>query len=405
MRESRLPARVERRRIDGLRPGARNARVRDKADDAKIEASLREFGWTRPLLISPDGEIVAGERVWRVARAMGFAEVPVVELDWLTSAQIEAYRIADNRLAEDGRWDEKTLTEILADLAGDGFDLPVTGFDAREIDRLLASLAPPAEPPPAEPAVEPLTRLGDLWLLGEHRLLCGDSTKAETFATLLARERPHAIVSDAAALETADAVFTDPPYGMSYKGRTHGGIAGDDARGGELVALIAAALGHAKIHAREDAAFYVCLTWRTYGEFLAALAGLGLAPDACLVWDKEWIGPGTLHYRPRHEFVFYRAGKTWRGGKGESDVWQLRRDAAADYVHPTQKPLGLVERALRNSTAKGDVVLDVFGGSGSTLLAAERLGRRARLIELDPRWCDAIVGRWETETGRKAERI
>ncbi len=391
--------------MDELRPGARNARVHEKADDAKIEASLREFGWTRPLLVTAAGEIVAGERVWRVAKAIGFVEAPVVTIDWLTPAQIEAYRIADNRLALDGRWDEQTLAEILRDLGKLGLDVPVVGFDTREIERLLTSLDPElvadtiAEPPPV-----PTTRPGDLWWLGEHRLLCGDSTAPATFERLMARERAHAVLSDVAALETADLVFTDPPYGMSYKGRTHGGIEGDDARGSELITLIGKALANAKAFARDDAAFYVCLTWRTYGEFLAAVSGIGLAPDACLVWDKEWVGPGTLHYRPQHEFVFYRAGRTWRGGRGESDVWTIRRDKAGDYVHPTQKPLGLVERAVRNSTAKGEIVLDVFGGSGSTLMAAERLGRRARLVELDPRWCDAIVGRWEQATGSKAER-
>lgn len=391
--------------MDELRPGSRNARVHEKADDAKIEASLREFGWTRPLLVTAAGEIVAGERVWRVATALGFVEAPVVTIDWLTPAQVEAYRVADNRLALDGRWDEQTLAEILRDLGKVGLDVPVVGFDTREIERLLASLEPEAHADTfVEPPSVPTTRLGDLWRLGEHRLLCGDSTAAATFERLMARERAHAVLSDVAALETADLVFTDPPYGMSYRGRTHGGIEGDDARGGELIELISKALANAKTYARDDAAFYVCLTWRTYGEFLSAVSGLGLAPDACLVWDKEWVGPGTLHYRPQHEFVFYRAGRTWRGGRGESDVWNIRRDNAGDYVHPTQKPLGLVERAVRNSTRKGELVLDVFGGSGSTLMAAERLGRRARLVELDPRWCDAIVGRWEQATGLKAER-
>ena len=404
MRESiRMPPQAELRRIEELRPPLRSAWVNDKAGDAKIEASLRSFGWTRPLLVSGDGEIVAGARVWRVAKAMGLATAPVVSVDWLTPAQIEAYRLADNRLAQDGRWDDKALAEILRDLSAASFDLPVVGFDTREIERLLASLSPEAAPEgEATPPPVPTTQPGDLWTLGAHRLLCGDATRPETFVRLMGRERADAFVAD--TVEFADLVFTDPPYGMSYKGRTHGGIAGDDARGAALVELIEKALANAKAFAREDAAFYVCLTWRTYDAFLAALRRQGLEPDACVVWDKEWIGPGTLHYRPQHEFVFYRAGRTWRGGKGESDVWKLRRDNAADYVHPTQKPLALVERALRNSSRKGDAVLDVFGGSGSTLIAAERLGRRARLVELDPRWCDAIVGRWEQVTGRKAER-
>ncbi len=220
------------------------------------------------------------------------------------------------------------------------------------------------------------------------------------------------------ARRAADLVVTDPPYGMSFgagkeagstpKGalvKAHGMILGDDAHGDALVALVSGAIGRAREWSKPAAAVYVCLTWRTYSEFWAALAACGLKVASCIVWDKGSIGLGHQHYRPQHEFVFYCHGEAWYGGKAEGDVWTLSRGHTGDYVHPTQKPVGLLERAIRNSSRAGDLVLDVFGGSGSTLIACERLGRVARLVELDPKYCDAIVRRWEKYTGREAARL
>jgi DNA modification methylase len=233
-----------------------------------------------------------------------------------------------------------------------------------------------------------------LWRLGEHRLICGDSTDSATIAHLLDRDR-------------ARLVATDPPYGMSYDGGQAGKfdvILGDDARGEALVDLVAGALTAARPHTRKGAAWYVCLTWRTYSEFARAMARAELPINACIVWDKGSPGLGYQHYRPQHEFVLYSAGDRWHGEHAERDVWSFTRGNTGEYVHPTQKPVALLERMVRNSSRTGDVVLDLFGGSGSTLIACERLDRRARLVELDPRYCDAIVRRWEKITGKTAER-
>lgn len=213
----------------------------------------------------------------------------------------------------------------------------------------------------------------------------------------------------------ADLVFTDPPYGMSFGGgraagsspkgarvKAHGMIMNDDKRGDELIALVRDAVGCAVTAAKETAPVYVCFSWRTYAEFEAAMVDVGLDISACIVWDKKSIGLGNAHYRPQHEFIFYCGRGQWFGDKSQSDVWSMGREATGAYVHPTQKPVRLIEKALRNSSRKGDVVLDVFGGSGSTLIACERRGRAARLVELDPRYVDVIVRRWQEFTGQTA---
>lgn len=181
-------------------------------------------------------------------------------------------------------------------------------------------------------------------------------------------------------------------------------IMNDDAQGEALIALVQGALQRAVENARAGSAVYVCLTWRTDVEFKTAIRAAGLDIAACIVWDKGHIGLGQQHYRPQHEFIFYCRGERWYGTRAESDVWDIPRDAGKDYVHPTQKPVALIERAIENSSRRGDVVLDVFGGSGSTLIACERTQRIARLVELDPRYCDVIVERWQKITGRKAVR-
>lgn len=388
-------------------PSPRNPRRHPAAQVQRIADAMRSWGWTAPVLIAADGEIIAGEARWKAAGLLKLAMVPVVVLPHLDERGRDAVRLADNRLAMAASWDEELLARVLRDLETLEVAAVDLGFDEAELAALMADPpAPPAGPEVDQaeaPSVEPTARLGDVWGLGRHRLVCGDATDPATFARLFAEGRPAALVTGMEP--AADLVWTDPPYGMSYKGRTHGGIIGDDARGGDLVQLVTGAVGNAVRHARPGAAVYVCLTWRTYREFAEALEAAGIQPAACIVWDKGWIGPGTLHYRPRHEWILYGRGKRWYGGRGEGDVWTVKRDFAGDYVHPTQKPVALVERALANSSIAGDVVLDVFGGSGSTMIACERLGRQARLVELDPRYCDAIIRRWETFTGSRATRL
>lgn len=187
--------------------------------------------------------------------------------------------------------------------------------------------------------------------------------------------------------------------------KAHGPILGDDKTGDDLIALVEESLATALIVSKSGSATYVCLPWRTYSEFEKALENCGLKVSACIVWDKKSIGLGNSNYRPQHEFIFYCKGGAWYGDKSQSDVWYMSRGATSKYVHPTQKPVELIERALNNSSKGGDVVLDLFGGSGSTLIAAEKIGRKACLMELDPKYCDVIVKRWEEFTGKTAQLV
>ncbi len=388
--------------IAELQPWDKNPRKNDGAV-AKVADSIRRFGFGAPILARRNGEVIAGHTRLKAALKLGLDRVPVRYLD-LDPADARLLALADNKLAEIAEWDEALLAELLKDL--DPADSAIAGFGAKEVAELLAEIAEPEtfngdlDDAPALPA-EPTAKPGDLWILGRHRILCGDSTNPADVERLLAGKRP--------AL-----VFTDPPYGMSYGGgraagstpkgarvKAHGEIVGDDKKGEDLVRLVRDALAIAAKAKTPDAAVYVCLTWRTYTEFERALAEAGIVVKACIVWDKRSIGLGYADYRPQHEFIFY-CGGSWQGGKDESDVWQASRGNTSEYVHPTQKPVELIERAIGNSSHKGDAVLDLFGGSGSTLIACEKTGRAAYLLEIDPRYCDVIRLRWEQATGKTA---
>jgi DNA modification methylase len=415
---------VSRLRLD---PG--NPRLHPPSQIRQIAASIQEFGFTNPVLVDSSGTIIAGEARLAAAQHLRHTTLPVIVLGHLSATQRKAYRVADNRLPEGASWDERMLAEVLAELQTADFDLLTTGFSDDELSALFAGLSPPD--PPAEedndhvpplPAT-PCTRLGDVWIMGPHRLICGDSTKSATLARLMDSgadvvftDPPYGMAYDGGrSRRKAALIFTDPPYGMSFgKGKdagssapgatvkAHGMIMGDDAQGDDLVDLVGEALKRGAEFAKPGAAAYVCFTWRTYGEFARAVLAAGLSITGCIVWDKGSIGLGFQHYRPRHEFIFYCRGARWYGGRTEADVWSFSRGATADYVHPTQKPVELVCRALANSSLPGDVVLDLFGGSGSTLIACEKLGRSARLVELDPKYCDVIVRRWQAFSTRTA---
>ena len=393
------------KKVDSLIPYVKNSRTHSDAQVAQIAASIKEFGWTNPILVDGDNGIIAGHGRLLAARKLGFKEVPTIELKDLTETQKKAYIIADNRLALNAGWDNEMLTIELNDLLADGFALEVLGFDPKELNALLEpEVVQGLTDEDAVPDVpeEPKTKLGDIYQLGNHRLMCGDSTSIDAVDKLMGGQR-------------ADMVFTDPPYGMSYGGgraagstikgalvKAHGMILGDDKTGNDLIALIRDALLSAKMVSKSGASFYICFPWRTYSEFEAAMEECGLTASACIVWDKKSIGLGNANYRPQHEFIFYCKGGVWYGDKAQSDVWSLSRGATGKYVHPTQKPVELIELALKNSSKGGDTVVDVFGGSGSTLIACEKLNRYAKLMELDPKYCDVIVKRWEDFTGKKA---
>jgi len=391
--------------LETLIPYARNSRTHSDAQVAQIAASIREFGFTNPILIDAEGGIIAGHGRTMAARKLGLDEVPCIRLKNLTDAQKKAYIIADNKLALNAGWDDEMLKVELTELKDLDFDLSLIGFDADELANLLEpeqvdGLTDEDDVPEAPET--PVTVEGDVWILGNHRLMCGDSTSIDAVEKLMDGQK-------------ADLIFTDPPYGMSYGGgraagstkkgalvKAHGMIIGDDLRGKNLIQMIAEALSSAKACAKDGSAFYVCFPWRTYSEFESAMEGVGLDASACIVWDKKSIGLGNSNYRPQHEFIFYVKGGSWYGDKSQSDVWYLSRGATGKYVHPTQKPVELIEKALLNSSKSGDVVHDCFGGSGSTLIAAEKNARYARLMELDPKYCDVIVKRWQEFTGKQA---
>lgn len=389
--------------VSDLVPFAKNSRTHDDAQVAQIAASIREFGFTNPVLIDEVNGIIAGHGRVMAARKLKLTEVPCIRLSHLSESQKRAYIIADNKLALNAGWDNAMLKLELADLKALDFDLDLTGFNTDEIDVLLAEsgtegLTDPDDTP--EPPIEPVTRLGDVWVCGPHRVMCGDSTSVTDF--------------DKLCVEKADLIFTDPPYGMSYGGgraagstskgalvKAHGMILNDDLTGNDLITLVQNAITTSALKCKEGAGLYACFTWRTYAEFEQALLKAGYKVKACIVWDKKSIGLGNSHYRPQHEFIFYCGGQ-WHSDKSQADVWQLSRGNTAKYVHPTQKPVELIEKALFNSSKKGDVIIDCFGGSGSTLVACEKNARTARLMELDPKYVDVIVKRWENFTGKKA---
>lgn len=389
-----------------LIPYAKNSRTHSEIQVSQIAASIKEWGFTNPIIIDEDNGIIAGHGRLLAAQKLGLADVPCVQVMGWSAAQKKAYIIADNKLALNAGWDEDMLKLELEDLQGMDFDVELLGFDADELDALLNDDEPTEgltdeDEVPAVP-VAPVSALGDIWLLGDHRLMCGDSTDAGSVALLMDGSK-------------ADMVFTDPPYGMSYGGgraagstkkgallQAHGMIIGDDARGDDLISLVRDAVTSAVSVSKSGAASYVCFPWRTYTEFEAAMLACGLKPSACIVWDKKSIGLGLANYRPQHEFIFYVKGGAWYGDKSQSDVWYMSRGATGEYVHPTQKPVELIERALRNSSKGGDVVIDVFGGSGSTLIACEKTNRHCRMMELDPKYVDVIVKRWQDFTGKEA---
>lgn len=392
--------------VSRLIPYAKNSRTHSEAQVGQIAASIREFGFTNPVLIADDDTIIAGHGRLLAAQKLGMDRVPCIRLSHMTEAQRRAYVIADNKLALNAGWDDELLALELGELRDGGFDLSLTGFSADELAGLLIEETEGLTDEDAVPPVPevPASVLGDVWLMGRHRLMCGDSTSVSAFDVLMGGER-------------ADLIFTDPPYGMSYGGgraagsskkgatvKAHGMILNDDLQGNDLIALVRDAIATSVACAKDGAPLYACFTWRTYAEFEAALEGLGREVKACIVWDKKSIGLGNSHYRPQHEFIFYCGGQ-WHGDKSQSDVWSLSRGATGAYVHPTQKPVELVERALVNSSKAGDVVIDCFGGSGSTLIAAEKSGRHARLMELDPKYVDVIVARWQEFTGLQAMHL
>lgn len=399
-----LADRIEHWPTTKLLPYVRNARQHSEEQIARIAASIAEFGFVNPILTGVDGVLVAGHGRLAAARKLGLPTVPVVVLDHLTPTQRRALVLADNRLAELATWDDALLRIELEALQDDGFDLDLTGFDADALAELLADEEPQIEGRTEDDAIpempeEPVSRPGDVWRLGPHRLVCGDATTAEAYARLF----PDG--------ERADMVFTDPPYNVNYANSAKDKLRGkhrpilNDALGEGFYDFLFDALALIMAHTR--GAIYVAMSSSELDTLQAAFRAAGGHWSTFIIWAKNTFTLGRSDYQRQYEPILYGwpegATRHWCGDRDQGDVWQIKKPAKND-LHPTMKPVDLVERAIRNSSRPGDVVLDPFGGSGTTLIAAEKSGRVARLIELDPKYADVIVRRWQDWTGQQATR-
>ena len=384
--------------IDKLVPYARNPRKHSEAQVAQIAASMVTFGFTAPILVDSNAGIMAGHGRLLAARKLQLEQVPVIVLDHLSDAQRRAYIIADNRLAEGADWDEDLFRLEVVALQEEGFDVNLLGVEDDELARLLneQDAADGLTDEDAVPEIReaPVTAPGDLLLLGDHRLLCGDA-------------RVRADVDRLMVGEAADLVFTDPPYNVGYQGYTEDRltIEGDRMSAEQFQKFLQDTFHSYRAVVKPAASLYICHSSSWQREFQNALESAGFGVRCQIVWAKNTFAWGFGRYKFQHEPIFYAhvAGQkdAWYGDKTQSTLWQEKKPAA-NRIHPTAKPVELIDRALTNSARTGDIVADLFGGSGSTLIACERRNCRARLMEIDPKYADCIVRRWQEYSGKKA---
>src|ERR1039458_7226817 len=393
-----LELKIERWPIERLIPFAKNSRTHGDAQIAEIAGSIAAFGFVNPVLVGPDQVIIAGHARVLAARKLGLTEVPVIVLGHLSETQRRALVIADNRLALNAGWDESMLALELAALREEDFNLDVLGFEDEELARLLAS-QDPAEGLTDEDSVPdvpetPVSQLADLWILGNHKLLVGDATD-------------HADVARLMAGEAADLTFTDPPYNVNYEGYTEDRltIKGDRMSDAEFKQFLEGGFRSCRTAVKPGASLYVCHSSSWQREFQNALEVAGFEVRCQIIWAKNTFAWGFGRYKFQHEPMFYAhvAGEKdpWYGDKSQSTLWHENKPAA-NRIHPTAKPVELIEHALLNSSKAGDVVADLFAGSGSTLIACERQHRKSRLMEIDPRYADVIVRRYQEYSGKQA---
>jgi len=386
------------RPIQEIIPYARNARQIPVAAIDKVAASIKEFGWRQPIVIDGESVVIAGHTRLLAAQKLGLNAVPVHVATGLTDAQVKAYRLMDNRSHQDATWDDGLLAIELTELNDMAMDLSLTGFEAAEIDDLFALAGGKEGLTDDDAAPEaperPVSQAGDLWLCGPHRVLCGDATSSDDLQRLLGDER-------------ADLVFTDPPYNVAYQGYTEEKltIQGDKMTVPEFADFLQRAFLSYRSAVKPGASLYVCHASSCQREFQNAIESAGIEVRCQIIWAKNTFAWGHGRYKFQHEPIFYchvaAQSDAWYGDKTQSTLWQENKPAA-NRLHPTMKPVELIERALLNSSKSGDLVVDLFGGSGSTMIACEKRGRAARLAEIDPRYADVTVRRWQEFSGCQA---
>ena len=388
---------IEHVSIEALIPFARNSRTHSDEQVAQIAASIKEFGFTNPVLIDKDGGIIAGHGRVMAARKLKMSEVPCIRLSHLSPTQIRALVIADNKLALNAGWDNEMLALEFKDLMEQGFDVELTGFSQDEIDALMPEqltegLTDPDDAP--EAPANPVTVQGDVWVMGNHRLLCGDSTSIADLERLCAGQM-------------VDMWLTDPPYNVAYEGGTKEKltIKNDSMGDTQFREFLRDAYTAANAVMKAGAVFYI---WHADSEgynFRGAAKDAGWTVRQCLIWKKSSLVLGRQDYQWQHEPCLYGwkegASHLWASDRKQTTILEFDKPAR-NGEHPTMKPVALFEYQLLNNTKGGDIVLDSFGGSGTTLIAAEKNGRVARLMELDPKYCDVIVTRWQAFTGKHA---
>jgi len=372
-----------------LLPYAMNSRTHSDDQVAQIAASIKEFGFTNPILIDDAAGIIAGHGRLMAAKRLNLTEVPTITLEGLTEAQKKAYVIADNKLALNAGWDTEALTAELKRLQELDFNLDLIGFDSDELAQLL-------EPEQVEGLTDeddvpdvpetPVTVEGDIWVLGNHRIMCGDSTSIDAVDNLMDGAR-------------ADMVFTDPPYGVAYQSNMRTKTQKFDVLKNDDVILDIAPV----IEAASTGWVFVWTSWKVLTLWIEQFASLGY-PTNQIIWFKGGGGIGDLKKTFSSD---YETALVWnRGaeltGKRIGSVWKVGKDSASEYAHPTQKPVALAEEAIDKTTRVGYKILDLFGGSGSTLIACEKTNRNCYMMELDPKYCDVIIKRWQDYTGKKA---
>jgi DNA modification methylase len=379
-----------------LLPYINNARTHSDEQVSQIAASIKEFGFTNPILITGDGSIIAGHGRVMAAKKLNLTELPCIELDHLSDTQRKAYILADNKLALNAGWDNELLSLELEELKSLDFNLDLTGFTADEISALMPEVVEGLTDEDAVPDVPetPVTVLGDIWILGNHRLMCGDSTSIDEVERL-------------SNGRLVDMWLTDPPYNVAYEGKTKEAltIQNDSMANDTFRQFLRDAYVAADAVMKKGAVFYI---WHADSEgynFRGAAFDAGWQVRQCLIWKKSTIVMGRQDYHWKHEPCLYgwkeSAGHLWATDRKQSTILEFDKPSR-NGEHPTMKPVALFEYQMLNNTKGGDIVLDTFGGSGTTILAAEKNGRHAYLMELDPKYCDVIIKRWQDFTGKEA---